>query len=54
MVEQQRQVEAAADGGQRFGHAAPRVRGRVRKMKGTFSGGTAAPRRMAAPPEILR
>ena len=27
---------------QRFGHAAPRVRGRVRKMKGTFSGGTAA------------
>lgn len=28
--------------GQRFGHAAPRVRGRVRKMKGTFSGGTAA------------
>ncbi|CAN7631252.1 saccharopine dehydrogenase family protein [Acidovorax sp. LjRoot117] len=28
--------------GQRFGHPAPRVRGRVRKMKGTFSGGTAA------------
>jgi short subunit dehydrogenase-like uncharacterized protein len=27
---------------QRFGHAAPRVRGRVRNMKGTFSGGTAA------------
>ena len=27
---------------QRFGHAAPRVRGRVRKMKGAFSGGTAA------------
>ncbi len=27
---------------QRFGHAAPRVRCRVRKMKGTFSGGTAA------------
>ena len=27
---------------QRYGHAAPRVRGRVRKMKGTFSGGTAA------------
>jgi short subunit dehydrogenase-like uncharacterized protein len=27
---------------QRHGHAAPRVRGRVRKMKGTFSGGTAA------------
>jgi len=27
---------------QRFGHAASRVRGRVRKMKGTFSGGTAA------------
>ncbi|RZJ09364.1 MAG: saccharopine dehydrogenase [Acidovorax sp.] len=26
----------------RFGHPAPRVRGRVRKMKGTFSGGTAA------------
>ena len=26
----------------RFGHAAQRVRGRVRKMKGTFSGGTAA------------
>jgi len=26
----------------RFGHAAHRVRGRVRKMKGTFSGGTAA------------
>ncbi len=25
-----------------FGHAANRVRGRVRKMKGTFSGGTAA------------
>lgn len=27
---------------QRFGHAASRIRGRVRKMKGTFSGGTAA------------
>jgi short subunit dehydrogenase-like uncharacterized protein len=27
---------------QRFGTPAPRVRGRVRKMKGTFSGGTAA------------
>jgi short subunit dehydrogenase-like uncharacterized protein len=27
---------------QKFGHAANRVRGRVRKMKGTFSGGTAA------------
>jgi short subunit dehydrogenase-like uncharacterized protein len=27
---------------QRFGRAANRVRGRVRKMKGTFSGGTAA------------
>ncbi len=27
---------------ERFGHAAPRVRGRVRKMRGTFSGGTAA------------
>jgi len=27
---------------QRYGHAAPRVRCRVRKMKGTFSGGTAA------------
>ena len=27
---------------QRYGHAAPRVRGRVRRMKGTFSGGTAA------------
>lgn len=26
----------------RFGAAAPRVKGRVRKMKGTFSGGTAA------------
>ena len=26
----------------RFGHPASRVRGRVRKMKGTFSGGTAA------------
>lgn len=26
----------------RYGHAASRVRGRVRKMKGTFSGGTAA------------
>ena len=26
----------------KFGHAAPRIRGRVRKMKGTFSGGTAA------------
>ena len=27
---------------QRFGHAANRVRGRVRRMKGSFSGGTAA------------
>jgi len=27
---------------QRFGHPAPRVRGRVRRMKGRFSGGTAA------------
>lgn len=27
---------------EKFGHAMPRVRGRVRKMKGTFSGGTAA------------
>jgi short subunit dehydrogenase-like uncharacterized protein len=27
---------------QEFGHAASRIRGRVRKMKGTFSGGTAA------------
>lgn len=27
---------------QRFGHPASRVRGRVRKMKGSFSGGTAA------------
>jgi short subunit dehydrogenase-like uncharacterized protein len=27
---------------ERFGHPAPRVRGRVRRMKGTFSGGTAA------------
>lgn len=27
---------------QRFGHALPRVRGRVRAMKGTFSGGTLA------------
>ncbi|HMO45863.1 MAG TPA: saccharopine dehydrogenase NADP-binding domain-containing protein [Rubrivivax sp.] len=27
---------------QRYGHPASRVRGRVRKMKGTFSGGTAA------------
>ncbi len=27
---------------QRFGHCLPRVRGRVRKMQGTFSGGTAA------------
>jgi short subunit dehydrogenase-like uncharacterized protein len=26
----------------KFGHAAPRIRSRVRKMKGTFSGGTAA------------
>ena len=26
----------------RFGHAMPRVKGRVRKMRGTFSGGTAA------------
>lgn len=27
---------------ERFGHTVPRVKGRVRKMKGTFSGGTAA------------
>ncbi|WP_394693165.1 saccharopine dehydrogenase family protein [Hyphobacterium sp.] len=27
---------------ERFGHTLPRVKGRVRKMKGTFSGGTAA------------
>ena len=27
---------------QKYGHAASRIRGRVRKMKGTFSGGTAA------------
>ncbi|MDC8755557.1 saccharopine dehydrogenase NADP-binding domain-containing protein [Erythrobacter sp. sf7] len=27
---------------ERFGHPAPRIRGRVRAMKGTFSGGTAA------------
>lgn len=27
---------------EKFGHTLPRVRGRVRKMKGTFSGGTAA------------
>jgi short subunit dehydrogenase-like uncharacterized protein len=27
---------------QKFGHPASRIRGRVRKMKGTFSGGTAA------------
>jgi short subunit dehydrogenase-like uncharacterized protein len=35
-------VHAAKGMRQRFGRAAPRVRGRVRKMKGTFSGGTAA------------
>jgi short subunit dehydrogenase-like uncharacterized protein len=27
---------------ERFGHSAPRIRGRVRAMQGTFSGGTAA------------
>jgi len=32
----------------RFGKPAPRVRGRVRKMKGTFSGGTAATMAAAA------
>jgi short subunit dehydrogenase-like uncharacterized protein len=42
---------------QRFGMVAPRVRGRVRKMKGTFSGGTAASLRAtmeaAADPAVL-
>ena len=33
----------------RFGHPASRVRGRVRKMKGTFSGGTAASPRVPSP-----
>ncbi|WP_262695159.1 saccharopine dehydrogenase family protein [Kordiimonas aquimaris] len=33
-------LQDAAKG--KFGHVMPRVRGRVRKMKGTFSGGTAA------------
>ncbi len=33
-------IQAAAKA--KFGTAAPRVKGRVRKMKGTFSGGTAA------------
>ncbi len=41
----------------KFGHAAPRVRGRVRKMKGTFSGGTAASMKAtmaaAADPAVL-
>ena len=42
----------------RFGHPAPRVRGRVRKMKGTFSGGTAASLKAtmaasAADPKVL-
>ncbi|MDR3013893.1 MAG: saccharopine dehydrogenase NADP-binding domain-containing protein [Delftia acidovorans] len=42
----------------RFGHPAQRVRGRVRKMKGTFSGGTAASLKAtmaaaAARPEVL-
>lgn len=43
---------------QRYGHAAARVRGRVRRMKGTFSGGTAASLKAtlaaaAASPEVL-
>lgn len=42
----------------RFGHPASRVRGRVRKMKGTFSGGTAASLKAtmaasAADPKVL-
>lgn len=42
----------------RFGHPAQRVRGRVRKMKGTFSGGTAASLKAtmaaaAARPQVL-
>ena len=42
----------------RFGHPADRVRGRVRKMKGTFSGGTAASLKAtmaaaAARPQVL-
>ena len=42
----------------RFGHPANRVRGRVRKMKGTFSGGTAASLKAtmaasAADPKVL-
>lgn len=41
----------------KFGHAAPRIRGRVRKMKGTFSGGTAASMKAtmaaAADPAVL-
>lgn len=41
-----------------FGHPAPRVRGRVRKIKGTFSGGTAASLKAtmaasAANPDVL-
>lgn len=44
---------------ERFGHPLPRVKARVRKMKGTFSGGTAASLKatMAAAkenPEVLR
>ena len=35
-------LKLQAEMGQRFGTLASRVRGRVRKMKGTFSGGTAA------------
>ena len=43
---------------QRFGAALPRVRGRVRRMKGTFSGGTAASLKAtmaaaATPPGVL-
>jgi short subunit dehydrogenase-like uncharacterized protein len=42
----------------KFGHAASRVKGRVRKMKGTFSGGTAASMKAtmaaaAADPKVL-
>lgn len=35
-------LELQARFAQQFGHPAPRVRGRVRRMKGRFSGGTAA------------
>ena len=43
---------------ERFGHPASRVRGRVRRMKGTFSGGTAASLKAtlaaaAADPQVL-